>query len=98
MMVSGWFQATRTNGTVSVCETAWSMGNRSFNSLLPCCMSMQSASNPWRAITSAVSPWDTDSHPKVAHFPSRHICLILFDRMVFPSVKFLSGRGRRRLL
>src|SRR3981189_1953119 len=35
-------------------------------------------------MTSAVNPCDTESQPSVAHWPARHICLILFDRMVAP--------------
>src|SRR5215208_5600877 len=82
MMVAGSFHGTRTTGTVSVCETAWSMGKTSLMLVVPCCMSTHSASKPWRAITSAVSPWDTESQPIVTHLPSRHICLILFGRIV----------------
>ena len=84
MMVGGSFHGTRTIGTVSVCEIACSIGHTSFMSVVPCCMSTQRASKPWRAITSAVKPWDTESQPRVTNFPSRHICLILFARTVAP--------------
>ena len=86
MMVAGSFHATRTTGTVSVCEIACSIGQRSLMSVVPCCMSTQRVSKPWRAITSAVNPWDTESQPMVTHRPSRHICLILFGRTVAPRV------------
>src|SRR2546430_1996230 len=86
MIVGGSFHGTRTTGTVSVCEIAWSIGQTSFMSVSPCCMSTTRASNPCRAMTSAVNPWDTESHPSVTHFLSRHICLILFGRTVTPRV------------
>src|SRR4051812_1783602 len=81
MMAAGSFQATRTTGTVSVCEIACSIGATSFISEVPCCRSTHSASKPWRAMTSAVNPCDTESQPSDTHFPSRHICLILFGRI-----------------
>jgi hypothetical protein len=56
MMAAGSFQATRTTGTVSVCEIACNSGATSFISDVPCCRSTQRASKPWRAMTSAVSP------------------------------------------
>ncbi len=84
MIAAGSFQATRTTGTVSVCEIACSMGRTSPNSAVPCCMSTHSASKPWRAIISAEKPWDMESHPKVAHFPSRHILLTLLFRIGNP--------------
>ncbi len=84
MIVGGSFHGTRTTGTVSVCEIACSIGQTPFISVVPCCMSTQRASKPWRAITSAVNPWDTESQPRVTNFPSRHICLILFGRTVAP--------------
>src|SRR5580692_8255549 len=40
-------------------------------------------------MTSAVNPWDTESQPSVAHCPARHICLILFGRMVPPLALFV---------
>jgi hypothetical protein len=40
-------------------------------------------------MTSAVNPWDTESQPRVAHCPARHICLILFGRIVAPLVSFI---------
>jgi hypothetical protein len=46
MMVGGSFQGTRTTGTVSVCEMAWSIGHTSFMSVSPCCMSTTRASKP----------------------------------------------------
>src|SRR5712691_10218080 len=82
MIVAGSFHGTLTTGTVSVCEIACSIGHTSLMSVVPCCMSTQRASKPWRAMTSAVNPWDTDSQPRVTNFPSRHICLILFGRTV----------------
>jgi hypothetical protein len=97
MMAAGSFHATRTTGTVSVCETAWSIGQRLAMSVRPCCMSTTSASNPWRAMTSAVNPLDTDSQPMVTHLLSRHICLILFARIIAPrscGVAGLPARGR----
>ena len=84
MMVDGSFHGTRTTGTVSVCEMAWSIGHTSFMSVSPCCMSTTRASKPWRAITSAVKPWDTESQPMLTHLPSRHSCFILFGRTVAP--------------
>src|ERR687892_687991 len=86
MMVAGSFQGTRTTGTVSVCEIACSIGQTSFMSVSPCCMSTTRASKPWRAMTSAVKPWETESQPSVTNLPSRHICLILFGRTVAPRV------------
>ena len=86
MIVCGSFHATRTKGTVSVCDTACNIGNTSLSSAVPCCMSMQRESKPWRAITSAVMPWAMDNQPIVAHLPSRHICLILFGRICCPPV------------
>src|SRR5713226_7248390 len=35
-------------------------------------------------MTSALNPCDTESQPSVTHWPARHICLILFGRMVTP--------------
>src|SRR5262245_19227359 len=84
MMVAGSFQGTRTTGTVSVWEMACSMGHRSLMSVVPCCMSTQRASKPWRAMTSAVNPWDTESQPSVTNRPSRQICLILFGLTIAP--------------
>ena len=84
MIAAGSFQATRTTGTVSVCEIACSIGATSFISDVPCCRSTHRASKPWRAMTSAVNPWETESQPSVTHFPAFHICLILFGRMVVP--------------
>src|SRR6185503_12071861 len=84
MIVAGSFHGTRTTGTVSVWEMACSIGQTSFMSVNPCCMSITRASKPWRAITSAVKPWDTESQPSVAHLLSRQICLILFGRTVAP--------------
>src|SRR4030095_11584963 len=98
MMVAGSFHGTRTTGTVSVCEMACSIGHTSFMSVSPCCMSTQRASKPWRAITSAVKPWDTDSQPRVTNFPSRHICLILFGRTVAPRLLEISPRAKRSTL
>jgi hypothetical protein len=46
MMVAGSFQATRSTGTVSVCEIACSKGPTYFISAVPCCKSMHSASKP----------------------------------------------------
>src|SRR5258708_30952068 len=40
-------------------------------------------------MTSAVNPWDTESQPSVTHCPARHICLILFGRMVPPLALFI---------
>jgi len=84
MMVAGSFHGTRTTGTVSVCEIACSIGQTSFMSVSPCCMSTTSASKPWRAMISAVNPWDTESQPIVTNRPSRQICLILFGRILAP--------------
>src|SRR4030095_9540494 len=92
MIVGGSFHGTRTTGTVSVCEMACSIGHTSFMSVSPCCMSTTSASKPWRAMTSAVNPWDTESHPIVTHFPSLHICFILFGRTVVPLCDWWLGR------
>src|SRR4051794_8304674 len=89
MIAAGSFHATRTTGTVSVCEIACSIGRTSFISAVPCCRSMHRASNPCRAMTSAVIPSDTESQPSVTHRPSRHICLILFGRIVTPLVLFI---------
>src|ERR1700735_1679736 len=89
MMVAGSFHATRTTGTVSVCEIACSMGPTSFISAVPCCRSTHRASKPWRAMTSAVRPWDTESQPSVTHLPACHICLILFGRIVTPLALFI---------
>src|SRR5437773_90023 len=86
MIVAGSFHGTRTTGTVSVCEIAWSIGQTSLMSVVPCCMSTQRASKPCRAMTSAVNPWETESQPSVTNRPSRHICLILFGRTVAPRV------------
>ena len=83
MMAAGSFQATRTTGTVSVCEMACSIGATSLISDRPCCRSTHSASKPSRAITSAVKVWDTESQPSDTHCPACHFCLILFCRMVF---------------
>src|SRR6266403_1699996 len=94
MRVAGSFHGTRTTGTVSVCEIACSIGQTSFMSVSPCCMSMTSASKPWRAMISAVNPWDTESQPIVTNRPSRQICLILFGRIVAPRV--VCGRLTRR--
>ncbi len=69
MIVGGSFHGTRTTGTVSVCEMAWSIGHTSFMSVSPCCMSTTSASKPCRAMISAVNPWDTESHPMVTARP-----------------------------
>jgi hypothetical protein len=33
-----------------------------------------------------VKPFGTESQPRVTHFPSRQICLILFGRTVAPRV------------
>src|SRR5262245_60333932 len=84
MMVAGSFHGTRTTGTVSVCEIACSIGQTSFISVVPCCMSMHRVSKPCRAITSAVNPWEIESQPIVTYRPARHICLILFGRTVTP--------------
>src|SRR5471030_994746 len=94
MIAAGAFHATRTTGTVSVCEIACSNGPTSFISAVPCCRSTHRASKPWRAMTSAVNPWDTESQPRVAHCPVCHICLILFGRMVAPLALFVGpGNG-----
>ena len=85
MMAAGSFHATRTNGTVSVCEMACSMGRTLPSSEVPCCKSTHSASKPWRAMISAEKLWAMESQPKVEGLPSRHICLILFSRIVAPS-------------
>src|SRR5258708_24835000 len=37
-------------------------------------------------MTSALNPCETESQPSAAHCPARHICLILFGRMVVPLV------------
>src|SRR5262249_12326024 len=81
MMAAGSFQATRTTGTVSVCEIACNIGATSLISDVPCCRSTHRASKPWRAMTSAVKPCETESQPSVGHFLARHISLILFRRM-----------------
>ncbi len=78
MIAAGSFQATRTTGTVSVCEIACSIGATSLISAVPCWRSTHRASKPCRAMTSAVNPWDTESQPSVTHFFARHISLILF--------------------
>src|ERR671918_1487917 len=92
MMAAGSFHATRTTGTVSVCEIACSIGQRLAMSVRPCCMSTTSASKPCRAITSAVKPLETESQPIVTHRFSRQSCLILFARMV--SISSLSPQSR----
>src|SRR5215475_5411647 len=86
MIMAGSFHGTRTTGTVSVCEIACIIGKRLDSSFKPCCRSTQSASKPWRAMTSAVKLLGTESQPSVTHFPSRQICLILFVRTVVPPV------------
>src|SRR5580692_4297438 len=51
-------------------------------------------------MTSAVNPWDTESQPSVTHCPSRHICLILFGRIVPPLALFIDptiGSGSFKL-
>ena len=85
MMAAGSFQATRTTGTVSVCEIACSIGATSFISAVPCCRSTHRASKPWRAMTSALKPCATESQPSVTHWLAFHICLILFGRIGVPS-------------
>src|SRR5215475_6370155 len=82
MIAAGSFQATRTTGTVSVCEIACNSGATSFISEVPCWRSTHRASKPWRAMTSAVRPCETETQPRVGHLPAFHICLILFWRMV----------------
>src|SRR5262249_5650016 len=84
MIVAGSFHATRTTGTVSVCEIACSIGHRFAMSVRPCCMSTTRASNPWRAMTSAVKPLEIDSQPILTQRPSRHSCLLLFGRILAP--------------
>jgi hypothetical protein len=42
-------------------------------------------------MTSAVNPWETESQPSVTCCPARHICLILFGRIVTPLVLFGPG-------
>src|SRR4030095_14646587 len=86
MIVAGSFHGTRTTGTVSVCEIACSIGQTSFISVVPCCMSMHRVSKPRRAMTSAVNPWEIESQPIVTYCPACHICLILFGRTVAPLV------------
>jgi hypothetical protein len=85
MMVAESFHGTRTTGTVSVCEMACSIGQTSDMSVVPCCMSTHRVSKPWRAITSAVKPWEIESQPMVTHVSSRHNCLIRFGRIVLLS-------------
>jgi len=54
MIVAGSFHATRTTGTVSVCEIACSMGQTLFISAVPCCKSMPNpASRTYPLATSA---------------------------------------------
>jgi hypothetical protein len=96
MIVAGSFHGTRTIGTVSVCEIACSIGHTSFMSVSPCCMSTHSASKPWRAMTSAVKPCETESQPSVTKRPSLQICLILFGRTVTPRVNDVAGRPVER--
>src|SRR5256884_2158465 len=86
MIVAGSSHGPRTTGAVSDCEIAWSIGQTSLMSVVPCCMSTQRASKPCRAMTSAVNPWENESQPSVTNRPSRHICLILFGRTVAPRV------------
>src|SRR2546425_12372535 len=86
MMVAGSFHGPHTTGTVSVCEIACSIGQTSFISVVPCCMSMHRVSKPCNAMTSAVNPWEIESQPIVTYCPARHICLILFGRTVAPRV------------
>src|SRR5215510_16306489 len=93
MMVAGSFHGTRTTGTVSVCEIACSIGQTSFISVVPCCMSMHRVSKPCRAMTSAVNPWEIESQPIVTYCPARHICLILFGRTVAPLVVVMAKRS-----
>src|SRR5258705_12752560 len=50
----------------------------------PCCMSTTRASKPWRAMISAVKPWEIESQPMLIHRPSRQICFILFGRTISP--------------
>ena len=97
MICAGSFHETRTTGTVSVWQTACSIGATSFISFSPCCRSTHSASKPWRAITSAVKPCEIDSQPSVTHLPSRHISLILFLRMVALSLWILDGPSNRQM-
>src|SRR4030095_4341243 len=96
MMAAGSFHATRTTGTVSVCEMACSIGQRFAMSVRPCCMSTWRASNPWRAMISAVNGCEIDSHPIVTHCLSRHICLILFGRILTPRLGVLGGQRAER--
>ena len=46
IIAAGSFHATRTNGTVSVCDIACSIGRTSFISDVPCCKSTHKASKP----------------------------------------------------
>src|SRR5205807_10022476 len=93
MMVAGSFHGTHTTGTVSVCEIACSIGQTSFISVVPCCMSMHRVSKPCNAMTSAVNPWEIESQPIVTYCPARHICLILFGRTVAPRVVVMEERS-----
>src|SRR5262249_27327821 len=91
MMAAGSFHATRTTGTVSVCEIACSRGPTSFISEVPCWRSTHRASKPWRAMTSAVNPWETEIQASVTHWPACHICLILLGRIVAPLVMVIGS-------
>src|SRR5579862_6867167 len=44
-------------------------------------------------MTSAVKPWETESQPRVTHWPACHICLILFGRIVAPLVLVVGPAG-----
>ncbi len=62
-MTPGSFQGTRTSGTVAVDEMPCSMWTISEYSIKPCCMSMQTQSNPQWAMISADTLLGRVNHP-----------------------------------
>ncbi len=84
MMIEGSFHGTRTKGIVDVVEIACSIGTAVPKSVAPCCVSTQSQSKPWCAITSALMLLGMLSQPPIWGLPASRFCLTVFGRMRVP--------------
>src|SRR5437870_3661450 len=93
-MCAGSFQGTRTSGTVLVVEMPCSIVTIVWYSIMPCCMSTTSESQPAWAMTSAEKPAGMPSQLLTTALPSAQISLIRFARAILSSAMPTLTLGR----
>ena len=93
-MCAGSFPGTRTKGTVVVVEMPCSIVTIVWYSIMPCCMSTTSESQPACAMTSAEKLDGMPSQLLTTALPSPQISRMRFARAINPSVPAELIQGR----